>query len=224
MRVAFTALLLAAAFAAPVHARDNAIKFEGVQEHCVQAGKIKFGAGTPWSNCSVTKGRWVATLDFIDMYQAQYCLGSSNGACAKRALLLFSNRAYTPKAGLMLQRIDPGATEYDDPRLVQTKYGDILTLTAHLPGGKVDKSYYVWRTGRWITVNARGWLHELPRQLPKQASIKADAWPDLDSMSAQVALHQNGNADADDSVAEVELGLAHDRFTVNKVTLAQKAE
>ena len=65
--------------------RGNVIKFEGVQEHCVQAGKIKFGAKAKWSDCSVTRGRWVVTLDFIDMYQAQYCLGKGAGECDQRA-------------------------------------------------------------------------------------------------------------------------------------------
>src|SRR5512133_776147 len=109
MRIAFAGLLIAAVVSSPVHAGGNVTKFEGVQEHCVQVGKIKFGAKARWANCSVTRGRWVATLDFIDMYQAQYCLGKVAGVCEQRAQVLFGNRAYTPKAKMMLQRIDPGA-------------------------------------------------------------------------------------------------------------------
>jgi hypothetical protein len=226
MRIAFAFLLLAAVVSLPVYARGDVTKFEGVQEHCVQVGKIKFGANTPWPNCSVTKGRWFATLDFLDMYQAQYCLGNGAGECEKRALLVFGNRAYTPNAKVILQRIDPGTAEYDDPLLVQTKYGDILTLSARFPDASVTKSYYRWQSGRWIPVDARGWLRDLSKRLPKGETIKAKAevWPDADSMSAQAPLYSTGGSGASDKVAKVELGLANDRFIVKKVTLAQKVD
>ena len=57
--------------------------------------------------------------------------------------------------------------------MVQTKYGDILTLSARLPDGSESKSYYRWQSGRWKPVEARGWLRELARQLPKGETIKA---------------------------------------------------
>ena len=224
MRIAFAFLLLAAMVSPPVHARDKAIKFEGVQVNCVQTDKIKFGANARWTNCSVTKGRWFATLDFIDMYQAQYCLGKGDGACEQRAFLVFGNRAYTPNAKVMLQQFDPGAAEYEQPLLLQTKYGDILTLSARLPGGGASKHYYRWQSGRWLPVEARGWLRDLSKRLPKGETIKGDVWPDMDSMSAQATLTSAGGSGPGGKVANVELGIAKDRFTVKKVTLAQKAE
>lgn len=225
MRIAFAFLLLAAVVSSPAHARGDITKFEGVQEHCVQVGKIRFGANTKWPDCSVTKGRWFATLDFIDMYQAQYCLGKGDGECDRRALLVFGNRAYTPNAKVILQRIDPGAAKYDDPLLVQTKYGDILTLSASFPDGSVSKSYYRWRSGRWIEVEGRGWLRDLTKQLPKGETIKAqEVWPDADAMSAQATLYGAGGSGATDRVAKVELGIANDRFIVKKVALAHKAD
>ena len=224
MRIAYAFLLLAAVVSSPVYAAGDVTKFEGVQVHCVQVGKVKFGANAKWPDCSVTKGRWFATLDFIDMYQAQYCLGKGDGACGERALLVFGNRAYTPNAKMILQRIDPGAAKYDDPLLVQTKYGDILTLSAHFPDETVSKTYYRWHSGRWIPVDARSWLRELSRQLPKGQSIKAGVWPDADSMSAQATLYSAGGSGASDRVAKVELGVANDRFIVKKVALAHKAD
>lgn len=223
MRIALAVSLLSAVVSLPVHAGSKMIKFEGVQENCVQAGKVKFGAGTKWSDCRVTRGRWVVTLDFIDMYQAQYCLGKSAGECDRRAFTLFGNRAYTPKAKVMLQRIDPAGTEYDDPLVIQTKYGDIMTLSARLPDGSHSKSYYRWQSGHWKSVEARGWLRELSRQLPKGETIKTEVWPDVDSMSAQAKLSRSGGADARDQVARIELGVVNDKFTVKKVTLAQTA-
>ena len=224
MRIAIAFWLLAVALLSPVHARDAKIKFDGVQENCVQAGQIKFGAHAKWSNCSVTMGRWFATLDFIDMYQAQYCLGNSAGACDQRALLVFGNRAYTPNAKLILQRIDRAGAEYDEPQLLQTKYGDVLTLAARFPDGSVSKSYYRWSSGQWKPVEARGWLRDLARQLPKDKLVTAEIWPDVDSMSAHAMLQATASSGASDRAAEVELGLANDRFTVRKVSLVQKAD
>jgi hypothetical protein len=223
MRIALALLLATAVVSSPVYARDDVVKFEGVQVNCIQTGKIKFGANAKWKTCSVTKGRWFATLDFIDMYQAQYCLGKGDGQCEQRALVVFGNRAYTPNAKVILQRFDAGAAKYDDPLLVETKYGDILTLAASLPDGSVSKSYYRWRSGRWIAVEARGWLRDLAKQLPKGETIKAaEVWPDTDSMSAQATLYGAGASGAGNKVAAVELGVVNDRFTVKKVTLAQK--
>lgn len=218
MRVAAAVVSVIAVIASSsVHARGDAIKFSGVQEHCLQVGSVKFGPNSQWKECRLTKARWFATLDFIDMYQAQYCLSKGDDGCDRRAQLVFSNRAYKPGAGLMLQRTDPGAAEYDDPLVVQTAYGDMMELKARLPGGSVDKSYYLWRSGRWVPVDAHGWLRDLSKQLPKGTSVSAEAWPDIDSMHAQAAL-----AGAGDRVAEVELAVANNRFTVKSVTLAEK--
>ena len=224
MRIAFAFLLISAVVSLPVHAGSDVTKFEGVQEHCVQVGKIKFGANAKWTDCSVTKGRWFATLGFMDMYQAQYCLGKGNGECDQRAFLVFANRAYTPNAKVILQRFDPGAANYEDPVLMQTKYGDILTLSALLPDGSASKSYYRFKSGRWIAVEARAWLQDLAKKLPKGDTINAEVWPDLESMSAQASLKSAAGSGAHDRVADVELAIVKDRFTVKKVTLAQKAD
>lgn len=223
MRIALAGLLFAAVVSSPAYARSDEVKFDGLQMHCVQAGKIKFGANAKWSDCSVTRGRWAVTLDFIDMYQAQYCLGNVAGECDQRAFTLFGNRAYTPNAKVMLQRIDPAGTEYDDPRLVQTKYGDILTLGAHFADGTETKNYYRWHAGKWIPVESRAWLKELARQLPKGEAIKTAVFPDIDSMSAQAKLYPAGGA-ASDKTAKVELAVSKDRFTVKKVTLTQATD
>ena len=222
IRIAFTSfLLITALVSTPVHARGDVTKFEGVQEHCVQVGNIRFGAKTRWPNCSVVKGRWFATLDVHDQYQVQYCLGKADGVCAQKAFLVFANRAYTPKAKLILQRIDPGAAQYDDPLLVETKYGDILTLSARFPDGSESKSYYRWHSGRWIPVDARGWLRELSKQLPKGVTARGNVWPDADTMSVRVPVSESGAPGAGSAVANVELALVKERFTVRKVHLEQ---
>ncbi|MBI4290420.1 MAG: hypothetical protein HY661_02945 [Betaproteobacteria bacterium] len=223
IRIAFsTFLLITALVSTPVHSRSDVTKFEGVQERCVQVGKIEFGPKARWSNCSVVKGRWFATYDIVDLFQVQYCLGKGDGACDQKAFLVFANRAYTPKAKVILQRIDPGEAEYDDPLLVETKFGDILTLAARFPDGSVTKSYYRWKSGRWIPVEARGWLRELSKQLPKGVSAKGNVWPDADTMRVQVPI--SGESGASGAMADVELALAKDRFIVRKVQLESKLQ
>jgi len=216
MRIAFAFLLASAAVSLPAHAGDR-VKFDGVQEHCVKVGAIKFGVNERWASCRVTKGRWFATLDFIDMYQAQYCLGKDDEGCERRALLVFANRAYKPDAQLILQHLDAGAAQYDDPVVVQTAYGDVFTLTARLPGGAETKSFYLWHSGRWMSLESRSWLQELSKRLPKGVSVAGDIQPDLDSMSARVKLARADGSVGD--IAEVELGLAKGRFAVKRVRL-----
>jgi len=223
MRIVLAVLLLGAVVSSPVHARGDVVKFEGVQERCVQVGKIKFGPNAKWADCSVSKGRWFATFDRIDFFQAQYCLGKGDGTCDQRAFLIFANRAYTPDAKVILQRFDPGAAEYEDPLVVQTRYGDLLAITARLPDGKANKSYYLWRSGGWKPVDARAWLRDLARQLPKGETVQSEAWPEIGSMSAQVQIAGAGGSGTDGKLAVVELGLAKDSFIVKKVTLTQKS-
>lgn len=225
IRIAFTFLLLITALVSlPVHARGDVTKFEGVQERCVQVGDIKFGVKDRWSKCSVTKGRWFATMDILDLYQVQYCLGKTEGVCDQKAFLVFANRAYTPNAKMILQRMDPGTAEYDDPLVVQTKYGDILTLSARFPDGNVTNSYYRWQSGRWIPIDARGWLRDLSKQLPKGVLAKGDAWPDADTMSVRVPLRQSGESGPSSAVADVELAVAKERFVLRRVQLESKAQ
>ena len=221
MRFAYVATLVAAIASSPAHARSDVVKFEGVQERCVQAGSIKFGPGTRWASCRVTKGRWFVTMGFLDFYQAQYCLGKDDGICEQRAIVVFANRAYKPDAQIVLQRLDAGATEYDDPLVVQTPYGDIMTVTGRAPDGAEARSYYGWRAGRWIPIDATAWVREVAKRLPQGASLASRAiWPDLDTMSAHATV--TGAGDAGREVAEIRLGLAKERFIVKNITLGPK--
>ena len=215
MRNSFMFMLLSVAAWMPVQARETGIKFDGVQVQCVQIEGLQFGAGKRWPECSVTKGRWFATLDFQDMYQAQYCLGRGGGDCEQRALVVFSNRAYTPLAKVILKRSDPGTAAYEDPVLVQTRYGKILTLSAKLSDGSERKSYYRWQNKGWVALEASAWLKEVARQMPKGDRVTAEASPDADTMSARVLVQSAAGSPG--RVAEVQLGLVNDRFAVLQV-------
>ena len=225
MRIALAFMLLTTIFPSAVHARNDITKFEGIQERCAQVGDVSFGPKGRWPACRVTNGRWLATIGIVDIYRAEYCLGKADGGCDQRALMLFANRAYTADARLLVQRIDPGATRYDDPLLVETQYGTMMVLPARIPGGAESNSYHVWRTGRWLPVESKAWLRELSMRLPKGMTAGTEAAPDIDGMRVQVPLYRSGEPAG--TVAEVELGLAQaskERFTVKRVKFAPAAK
>lgn len=229
MRMTF-ALILMMAVSTAAHTAGDLTPFAGVQEECAQVGNITFGSNGRWASCRVTRGRWIATLDFMDLYQAQYCLGKNVSknvdTCDQRALVIFSNRAYTPDAKALVVRIDEGTTEYDDPMVVASGDESIMSVSAHNSAGILAKSYYLWRTDRWVAMDAQGWLNGLYLHLPNGTSARRVAWPDLETMSAQVSLFRPDDADCcpTGGMAEVELGLEKEQFAVKQVKLSLKRE
>jgi hypothetical protein len=156
-------LIMTAIFSTCIYASEDTAELSIIQNECAQVGGISFGAGQSWSDCHVTKGRWVATIGLTDMYQAQYCLGNGKDACDQRALVLFGNRAYTPKAKMLVQRIDPSSTTYDDPIVILNDYGRIMAISANFSDGSVSNNYYVWQTDKWVLIENQTWLKELSR-------------------------------------------------------------
>ena len=226
MRNAFAGLFFSALVSTPVHAIGDLTALSIVQEDCAQVGDIAFGANQRWADCQVTRARWVATIDLVDMYQAQYCLGSGAGACDQRALLVFGNRAYTPTARLLVQRVDPGASEYEDPLVVKNDYGRILTVSARLPGGVKSSNYFLWQDGQWAPIDTQAWLQDLAKRLPPGVKARQGALPDVDTMSAKASLFRKGDADCCPSAGEanVELGLENRRFALKKLNVGKVPE
>jgi hypothetical protein len=211
-----SALLLTVGIVPLAGALGDLASFARIQNECVNVGAVTFGPQGRWADCRIDKGRWFSTIGITDMYQAQYCLGS-DGACTERALTLFTNRAYTPGAKMLIQRIDPGDTTYADPQVWSIDDGWILALQAQRPGQPAQHSYYRWQEKNWQPIDAATWQRELARRLPASVTIVGDAKPDLDHMNAQVKLLRR--ADGATGRAEVDLAFARDSLVVKALRL-----
>jgi hypothetical protein len=222
-----TAMLWSAVLAgvAPLGAAEPEFRFADLQSACVPTGGIHFGPGSRWPECQITKGRWFSTIGHLDLYQAQYCLGSDAG-CTRRALVIYVNRAYTAGARVLLQRNDPGGAEYDDPLVVASSAGTYMMLKVRIPRGEEQRHYYRWQGEGWRAVDARRWLRQLGRHLPPGTAPAAGIWPDLDTMSARVPLARRGDAPCcpGGGIAEVSLGLTPRAFTVKAVHIDSRAQ
>ena len=186
------------------------VPFEGVQHECRQVGGISFGVNGRWADCHVTRGRWVATIDFLDIYQAQYCLGNTPESCEQTAQVIFANRAYTPDATVLLTRLDEAGTSYIDPLIVNSDNDSVMSMTSRSAAGVVATEYFVWGTDHWSKMDAQHWQHDLQARLPKGTSARElSALPDLETMSAAVKLFNTKDLDCCPSggVAKVTLGL-----------------
>lgn len=205
--------------------------FELIQHECVAAGKVSAAALKRWGACRVDHGRWFSTIELDDFYQAQYCLlarspapgkGSATATgCRQQALLLFANRAYTPTARLTLERVDPAGTAYDDPQVLLTSYGYVLTLTVRRPRAAAQTSYYRWRGESWEAIETRSWQDVLTGQLPAGSRIGPAPVPDFESMRSRLAVFRPGDAPCCPSgVAEVEFELSGARLAIKAWQLA----
>jgi hypothetical protein len=226
VRTACAFLLLAALGWMPAYAGSDLVPFSQIHMDCVQVGDVTFGPQGKWPTCRITRSHFFSAIDLLDFYQVQYCLGKEGEECDRRALLVFSNRAYTPVARLELERLDPGGTQYDNPLVVQVDKASVLVIGAHVPGADNDKKFYLWQKDHWAPIDARGWLRDLSKRLPKGLSVRKGVLPDAETMSAHVPLYRVADADCcpTGGVADVQLGVAKGRFTVQKVKVGPKAE
>ena len=164
-------LLLALAIS-PARAEDPRTAFPLSQDHCVAIGQVSFGPQGAWPHCRVVKTGWFATIYPLDLYQTQYCLGRTAGSCEQTALLLFANRAYQPQARLLLQRLEPGRQDFDDPYLLHSPHGVSMRLTMRSAGNQASKRYYVWQNERWLPLAPSSWQERDARRQAAAAALK----------------------------------------------------
>lgn len=226
MRTAFMLLIIATlAVSLTARADSNVTAFPLSNEVCAAVGEITLGANGRWTYCAVIKNGWFATIDNLDLYQTQYCLGNIAGRCEQKALMLFSNLAYTPKAKVLLQQLDSGTTAYDDPMMVSSKHGVIMML-AKRTGGVSSSTYYYWQANQWLPIEAQVWQQQIKQRLPKDVVLRAKPALDIGTMSAQAKLYRVKDADCCPSggVADVDLILTQGRLAIKSVSVHPNTE
>ena len=222
MRIASAFLIVTAiAYSIQAHAGDQTA-FPLSNEQCATVGDITLGAKGRWTHCKVIKNGWYATIDDLDLYQSQYCLGNKAGVCKQHAQLLFANRAYTSKAKLLLQQVDSASTAYDDPMTVNTGHGVIMMLAKHI-GSVTRSTYYYWQANQWLPIETQVWQRQLPQYLPKNVVLRAKPSLDIGTMSASAKLYRVSDANCCPSggVAEVNLILSQGKFAVKSVEITK---
>ena len=161
--ISYLSLLLAFSLS-PAWAEDQRTDFPLSHDRCIAIGQISLGPQGAWSHCRVVKTGWFATIHPLDLYQTQYCLGRTAGSCEQTALLMFANRAYQPDARLLLQRLEPGYRDFDDPYLLHSANGVSMRLTMRSAGNKITKHYYVWQNERWLPLATGSWQDKAARR------------------------------------------------------------
>lgn len=227
MRIIFTFLIMTAITTTlPARAGNDVTAFPLSYKECVVVGDITIGKDGRWAHCHATKTGWFGTIGLLDFYQTQYCLGAKAEDCDQRAQLIFENRAYTPDAKLLLQRVDAGDAQYDDPKMVDTEQGMVMMLVVHTSGNVDVRRYYLWQTDHWQPLDAQAWQRDIAEQLPAGVLVKKMPWPDINTMSAQTVLYQKGDADCCPSggMANINLILSDGKFSVKSVEVSTKGK
>jgi hypothetical protein len=74
-----------------------------------------------------------------------------------------------------------------------------------------------------VALDATSWQRELPKHLPRGVTLdSAGLVPDIDDMRVEAPARRAGKAGAE--MAEIELGLVNERFTIKRVKLAPKTK
>ncbi len=165
------------------------VEFDRAQSECVQTEQIRFGKGQPWEDCRVTHTRFVSTIGLLDFYHAQYCLSSEGRSCAKRALVIFANRAYFKDATVVLARLDPAGTRYDDPMVTGQDMDNLLVIAARSPKASAPAyDYRYWSNAAWKPLPADAWKKAVAQRAGHGVKVQGGVQPDAESLSARVGM------------------------------------
>lgn len=195
------------------------VKFDHIQDRCVENGEIRFGANARWKDCALTRARFVSTIGLLDFYSAQYCLKSNGSRCDRQALVIFANRAYKPDATSVFQRIDPSGTRYGDPLVTGYDNVNLLAISVTRPGATAPSyDYYQWKDSGWNPVPAKAWALATRARLPKGYQLAGGAVPEPESLTALVPV-----TGPESRIARVEYGFSDGLPIVRRLTITTES-
>ena len=185
-------------------------RLEDVREQCIILSQVKIGprgSEHDAARCRVSSFVAFGAVGDTLYYRALYCLTphwhahAEHGGCdqhGSRALAIFVGARESDTAQLLLERATPdvGVLRYGEPAIDTNRDGTILHVNIAVDGTGVgnESEYYLLRDGAWHPIDAHGWLKDLGSQIPSGREIWKGVWPDLKTMTAQIALYQRGDA------------------------------
>jgi hypothetical protein len=189
-------------------------RVEEIGAKCVEFEIVKQGKGPfDYRECRVTESGEFGMVDGDRYYYATYCLmpnhaekeskcGDKSGTGfynSHRGMVVFERDQLSGNAKVVyrLAGAEIGLLHFRKKPLIVRHGGETLLwlpVTVDGTGHYNDSRYYVWRAGRWERIDGTSWGGDLTRRLPAGLEIWKGIWPDLTTMTAEVGLYRQGDA------------------------------
>ena len=118
---------------------------------------------------------------------------------------------------------DIGTVYYEKPEIVHNINGTLLDLPIAVDGtGHGNESeYYIREASKWELIESEAWLKDLQTRIPLNLQSWKGAWPNLNTMQAQVSLYRDGdgNCCGTGGTARVRLAIRSRQFVIDSVDI-----
>ncbi|MBI3328780.1 MAG: hypothetical protein HYZ81_19010 [Nitrospinae bacterium] len=217
---------------------------QSLHDQCIEFSEVKVGKDDiDVGDCRVSAFGSFGSIGPRTYYYALYCLipndRMQHGRCDSesfharyhetRALAIFVEEEASGQATLLIERasLDIGLFVYEQPEIIENAFGTLLFVPIRLDGTGVGNvsEYYLWHQDKaeWRRLDAETWLQDLRKRIPPGLHIWKGIWPNLQRMTAEAGLYQDGDAQASPTggTARIELHIDNGRFAVKSVTLSK---
>jgi hypothetical protein len=210
-----------------------------LRKQCIELAKIKVGPKQGIAKCSVSQFSPLGTIGQWAYYYALYCFSDKQGVGDKKCdpyspagsyfggMVIFSRDDGSENVKPIIEHVDPdlnGLAFYQTPEIVSNSIGTflIIPLRAADTGAENLSNYYLWKDGRWQIIDTTGWLKALGKKITGKGMRPSEVvWPDLKTMTAEVALFRAEDPACCGSggTVKVRLGLKDQRFQIDAITI-----
>lgn len=207
---------------------------EEIEARCVEFEAVKAGkGGFDYRECRVTESGEFGVVEGDRYYYAAYCLmpnyvdkeskcGDKSGSGfynSHRAMAVFALDRLSGAAKVVYRLVGAefGLFHFRKKPLIVRHGGETLLwlpVTADGTGHFNDSRCYVRRVGRWEPYDKTSWVSDLVARLPAGAELWKGIWPDMQTLTSEVYLYRQGDANccASGGVARVRLRVAATRL------------
>jgi len=211
-----------------------------IRSQCIEFTDVKRGNGPlDFRDCQVSDFGEFGAVDDQTYYYALYCLipnyATDNGKCGDdsfsarfhrhRGLAVFTEDRSSGGLQLLFERVisDIGTRYYEKPEIVHNTNGTLLYLPIAVDGtGHGNESqYYIREANKWEPIESEVWLNDLSARLPPGLQMWKGAWPNLNTMQAQIVLYRDKDANCcgTGGTARVRLAIRSRKFVIDSVDI-----